>query len=83
MRDNLSNARFQSKRQIAKEKKWYQLKLITLLKTENASCNCFASFVIINKCDKHLRAARFEIETKTILFIFIDSVFKLSIHDTL
>ena len=51
------------------------------LKIENASCNCFASFVIINECDKHLRVARFKIETKMILFIFIDSVFKLSIHD--
>ena len=52
-----------------------------LLKTENANCNCFANFIIINECDKHLRAARFKIEAKMILFIFIDSIFKLSIHD--
>ena len=81
VRDNLSNARFQNKRRTAKEKKWYQSKLMISSKAENANCNCFASLVIINECDKHLRAARFEIETKTILFIFIDSIFKLSIHD--
>ena len=52
-------------------------------KIENVSCNCFANFIIINECDKHLRAARFKIKTKTILFIFIDSVFKLSIHNIL
>ena len=51
------------------------------LKTENASCNDFANLVIINKCDKHLRATRFEIETKTTLFIFINLIFKFSIHD--
>ena len=50
-------------------------------KIENANYNCFASFVIINKCDKYLRVARFKIEIKTTLFIFIDSTFKLSVHD--
>ena len=81
VRDNLLNARFQSKRRIAKEKKWYQSKLMISSKTKNASCNCFANFIIINECDKHLRVARFEIEIKTTLFTFIDSVFKLSVHD--
>ena len=52
-----------------------------LSKIENANCNCFASFVIINECNKYLRVARVEIETKTILLIFIDSVFKFSIYD--
>ena len=51
------------------------------LKTKNANCNCFISFVIINKCDKDLNAAQFKIETKTTLFIFIVSIFKFSIHN--
>ena len=71
MRDNLSNARFQSKWRIVKKKKWYQSKLMTSSKTENASCNCFASFVIINECDKHLRVARFEIERKQFCLFFL------------
>ena len=50
-------------------------------KIENANCNYFVNLVIINECNKHLRAARFEIKAKTILFIFIHSVFKFSIHD--
>ena len=50
-------------------------------KIENANYNCFANFVIINECDKHLRVAQFEIETKTTLFIFIVSIFKSSIYD--
>ena len=49
-----------------------------LLKIENMSCNHFTNFIIINEYDKHLRAARFKIEIKTILFIFIDSIFKSS-----
>ena len=53
------------------------------LKIENASCNCFINFIIINECDKYLRVARFEIKTKIIMFIFIDSIFKFSIHDFL
>ena len=56
---------------------------MTLLKIENASCNCFANLIIINECDKYLRVARFEIEAKTTLFTFIDLIFKFSIHDTL
>ena len=50
-------------------------------KIKNASCNYFANFIIINECDKHLRTARFKIETKTTLFIFINLIFKLSIYD--
>ena len=54
---------------------------MTSSKIENASCNCFANLVIINECDKHLRVTRFKVETKTILLIFINLIFKLSIHD--
>ena len=53
------------------------------LKIKNANCNYFINFIIINECNKHLRAARIKIEIKIILFIFIDSIFKFSIHDIL
>ena len=46
------------------------------LKIENANCNCFAKFIIINECDKNLRVMRFKIKIKTILFIFINLIFK-------
>ena len=51
------------------------------LKIKNANCNYFVNFIIINECDKHLRAAQFKIKTKTILFIFIVLIFKFSIYD--
>ena len=66
-----------------KKKKWYQSKLMISLKIENANCNYFANFAIINECDKHLRVVQFKIETKTILFIFIDLIFKFSIYNIL
>ena len=47
------------------------------------SCNYFVNLVIINKCDKYLRVARFKIEAKIILFIFVNSVFKLLIRNIL